>query len=77
MTSNEIEFLKELDNLSRKYKIAIGGCGCCDSPYLCAIEGTDKNSGYVYEDKISWVDAGEYFNEDGENSHPPFVKDMK
>jgi hypothetical protein len=26
--------LKELTTLTEKYKIAIGACGCCDSPYL-------------------------------------------
>lgn len=34
---NELEFLKELTLLSRKYKIVIGGCGCCTSPFLAAI----------------------------------------
>jgi hypothetical protein len=28
------KFLKELTNLSKKYKISISGCGCCGSPYL-------------------------------------------
>lgn len=27
-------FLKELSELSNKYKIEIGGCGCCGSPSL-------------------------------------------
>ena len=27
-------FLKELSELSNKYKIEIGGCGCCGSPRL-------------------------------------------
>ncbi|MTI68589.1 MAG: hypothetical protein FH753_18565 [Firmicutes bacterium] len=28
------EFLKELSQLSKKYDIYIGGCGCCGSPYI-------------------------------------------
>lgn len=38
----EQEFLKELTNLSHKYKILIGGCGCCGSPYLADFEGEEK-----------------------------------
>lgn len=30
----EKEFLKDLTDLSHKYKIYIEGCGCCGSPYL-------------------------------------------
>lgn len=28
------EFLEELTQLSKKYKIFVSGCGCCGSPYL-------------------------------------------
>ena len=27
-------FLLELSELTNKYEIAIGGCGCCGSPYI-------------------------------------------
>lgn len=27
-------FLKELAELTKKYNIAISGCGCCGSPYI-------------------------------------------
>jgi hypothetical protein len=27
-------FLRDLAELTNNYGIAIGGCGCCDSPYL-------------------------------------------
>ena len=27
-------FLKELAELTKKYNIAIRGCGCCGSPYI-------------------------------------------
>ena len=27
-------FLKELAKLTKKYNIAIRGCGCCGSPYI-------------------------------------------
>ena len=33
--NNRVEnFLKELSDLTKKYNIVIGGCGCCVSPYL-------------------------------------------
>ena len=28
------EFLKALSFLTRRYKLQIGGCGCCGSPWL-------------------------------------------
>ncbi len=36
MTSEEREreFLAELTKLSQKYGMHIGGCGCCDSPWV-------------------------------------------
>lgn len=40
-------FLAELSALSERYQIYIGGCGCCDSPYLYTNAGK-KNSEYVY-----------------------------
>lgn len=36
------EFLEELTELSKKYGIGIGGCGCCGSPFLY-----DLNSGVM------------------------------
>lgn len=33
-TDREVEFLKELTELSKKHKVYIAGCGCCESPYL-------------------------------------------
>ena len=31
-------FLKELAELTQKYNIEIGGCGCCGSPYIYDFE---------------------------------------
>lgn len=46
-------FLKELSDLTKKYNISIGGCGCCGSPYL--IDLTIEKNKYIcdcleYED---------------------------
>ena len=41
---NYNEFLEELAELSNKYKIVIGGCGCCGSPFIYGLnEETDEN----------------------------------
>lgn len=32
------KFLVELTKLTMKYGVAIGGCGCCGSPYLWHME---------------------------------------
>lgn len=31
-------FLKELTELTQKYGLEIGGCGCCGSPWVLEIE---------------------------------------
>ena len=31
---NITKYLKELENISKKYQCFIGGCGCCNSPYI-------------------------------------------
>lgn len=32
------KFLEELSELSNKYGLIIGGCGCCGSPWVAEIE---------------------------------------
>lgn len=31
------DFLNKLTELSKKYNIRIGGCGCCGSPWLSTL----------------------------------------
>lgn len=60
----EVEFLKELTALTKKYKIQIWGCGCCGSPSLDCIEdfngqwpskSTDiEEYCYAYEDHLEF-----------------------
>lgn len=33
------QFLRELSELSAKYDLWIGGCGCCGSPYIITGDG--------------------------------------
>lgn len=79
MTPNEIEFLKELDKLSRKYKIAVGGCGCCSSPFLEKIKPEENHlsAGYVYVDQLEWVTQDDFLKWNESYTEVPFVKDME
>lgn len=43
-------FLKELTALTRRYKIDIGGCGCCGSPFLTDIKDTKGRRYHVDDD---------------------------
>lgn len=56
MDDNTEEFLKALSCLSRKYKIMIGGCGCCSSPWLADMDEEDLkiDKRYTYEDMLEW-----------------------
>lgn len=46
-------FLKELSELSLKYQISIGGCGCCGSPYLISTDGDTEING-LQHDELQW-----------------------
>lgn len=53
-TANRIDlqgFLTELGELSKRYGIVIGGCGCCGSPYLDYEEGGEV----VYASDLKFV----------------------
>ena len=54
-TAAREEFLKDLAKLTRKHGFAIGGCGCCGSPFVLA---TNQKFGHytVKEngDELTW-----------------------
>ena len=41
-------FLKDLEELTRKHKIVIWGCGCCGSPGLIPLQDTETGPNFRY-----------------------------
>ena len=63
----EDEFMEKLIALSKEYGIAIGACGCCNSPWLVSI-----NDLRMYDSSIpSWSDLG--LSIDQVDPLPPFT----
>lgn len=63
------EFLLALTELTRKYGISVGGCGCCGSPWLDVdADVRDSRSGYCHTDgnEVRWIAPS---NEDDWEEH--------
>ena len=45
-----VAFLKELAELSNKYRLTIHGCGCCGSPFLVAMKLNETVETYVLDE---------------------------
>ena len=59
------EFILGLTELTRKTGIVIGGCGCCDSPYVEWREGTgNKKAGYalIRDERVCWLTPEEKYD---------------
>jgi hypothetical protein len=57
-------FVFELEALSRKHKLKIHGCGCCNSPYLAELTEGElvANAGYAIcsaTGQVEWYTPGE------------------
>lgn len=62
MNDKEKQFIIGLEKLTRETGIAIGGCGCCGSPYLYKVETITRNeSGYSITegDNVTWIDPAD------------------
>lgn len=46
LTDRQREFFEKLGALFEEYGASLGGCGCCDSPYV-VIDGRDDDLGPV------------------------------
>ena len=38
-----LNYLREYEDLCKKYKLTIGGCGCCGSPFIELKNNEDKS----------------------------------
>lgn len=47
MGNQEQEFLKELTELTLKYRIVIYGCGCCGSPSINPLDNESLNDNLI------------------------------
>lgn len=75
------QFLLGLEKLTRETGLAIGGCGCCNSPWLGEVEHTPipDEAGYAdlasdsngWED-IKWIEPADSY--DWENHADKIVK---
>jgi len=75
-TDQEKLFLIELEALTRKHHMAIGGCGCCGSPRIQKIEEgeLDSRAGYGTNgtSEILWISPTDEY--DWENYSSSIVK---
>lgn len=55
MKENERAFILELEAITRKYGIAIGGCGCCGSPWIDKVDVSNPDAGYADSNGINWI----------------------
>lgn len=69
LDENVRQFLVDLTALTKKYGLAIGGCGCCGSPWLEPIDVSNEKSGYIYDDlEVKFIEqSGPWWND--KNSH--------
>ena len=55
LTDAEKEFMRGLDELTRKTGVCVYGCGCCSSPSLYSLDGAETEETFGY----FWGSAGE------------------
>lgn len=65
LSAKEREFILGLTKLTQETGIAIGGCGCCGSPYLVEAKFTSSASGYVCDrdgESVRWIDPSDEYD---------------
>jgi hypothetical protein len=59
LNEKEREFIIGLNELTRKTGIAVGGCGCCSSPFLIELAtdelGDGAGYGSDYASEVQWI----------------------
>ena len=49
------KFINELTELSKKYGLKIGGCGCCGSPWVIEMTKSEiQRGGYVDQGRLDY-----------------------
>ena len=56
------QFLLELTELTRKHKVRIGACGCCNSPWVTKVEKNDNSRYWLSGEKdgLAWSEINPY-----------------
>lgn len=59
-----LDFILELRQLTLKHGVAIGGCGCCGSPWLDEnADVSDERAGYIYgSEELRWIAPGNKYD---------------
>ena len=65
LSEDEKRFLIGLEDLTRRTGIVIGGCGCCDSPFLSKVDSLPIEAGYGClrggSDEVHWISPSNKF----------------
>lgn len=64
VTIVKADFVRELEALTRKYRVSIGSCGDCGYPSLHEnVDITDERSGYsLFDDELRWVTPNDEYD---------------
>lgn len=55
--TNIKNFIRELAVLTERHGFVINGCGCCDSPYIMALDADEADGGYRVDEVTDPTEA--------------------